>query len=50
MTYTATIIEEDGELVLPIPEELLGELGWVPGDTLVWTDNEDGTFSIRKAE
>jgi bifunctional DNA-binding transcriptional regulator/antitoxin component of YhaV-PrlF toxin-antitoxin module len=48
--YTVQVIEEDGELVLPLPKALLVELGWRPGDTLKWTDNEDGTFTIVRAE
>lgn len=44
------LIEEDGELILPFPEELMKELGWKVGDTLQWIDNNDGTFTIVKAE
>lgn len=44
------IIEEDGELILPFPEELINELGWQVGDTLQWIDNKDGTFTIEKKE
>ena len=42
--------DSDGELVLPFNEEMLDELGWGVGDTLTWTDNGDGTFSISKHE
>ena len=42
------LIEEDGELVLPIPTEFLKELNWKEGDILSWTDNEDGTFTLSK--
>ena len=41
---------EDGEVILPFPSEMLTELGWNEGDTLDWTDNKDGTFSIKKIE
>jgi hypothetical protein len=44
-------LEEDPEnkdLVLPIPTELLNQMGWDIGDDLVWTDNFDGTFSLAK--
>ena len=40
----------DGEVTLPFPAEMLAELGWNEGDTLDWTDNKDGTFSIKKIE
>jgi hypothetical protein len=48
MKYTVQLIEDGDELILPLPEELLAELGWVEGDTLVWSDSGDGTFTIRK--
>ena len=49
MTILTVIIEEDGDdLVLPLPDELLTELGWTTGDTLEWLDQSDGTWSLRK--
>ena len=36
------------DLVLPIPTELLNQMGWDIGDDLVWTDNFDGSFSLTK--
>ena len=42
-TWTA-ILEEDlttGELILPLPNELLEQLGWKEDDTLVWAINEE---------
>lgn len=47
----SVIIEEDpltGELILPLPEDLLRIQGWNEGDTIVWIDNKDGTWSIQK--
>ena len=50
-TYTVTIEEDNfGELVLPIPPEVLRELDWNEGDTLSWTDNHDGTFTLSKSK
>jgi hypothetical protein len=37
-------LEEDaetGDLVMPIPPELLSELGWQIGDTLTWEPSDD---------
>lgn len=50
MTDTFTVIlEEDGDdLVLPLPQELLDELGWNTGDMLEWADEGQGGWSIRK--
>lgn len=46
-------LEEDPEtkeLVLPLPEESLKELGWQIGDTLEWSDNKDGSWSLSKKD
>jgi len=43
-----TVEQEGDELVLPIPENLLEELGWNEGDVLEWIDNKDGSFSLVK--
>ena len=40
--------DEQGELVLPLPQEMLEELKWVPGDNLKWVDNHDGTYTLTK--
>ena len=47
------IIEEDvetGDVILPFPQEMLDEVGWMPGDNLNWVDRGDGTWEIRKVE
>lgn len=36
------IIEEDGEnLIIPLPQELLDEVGWKVGDEISWMYAED---------
>lgn len=49
---TTVYLEEDsdGELILPLTLDILNDVGWSPGDTLKWIDNNDGTFSIIKYE
>jgi hypothetical protein len=44
------ILEEDdeGNLVLPLSDDMLEELGWEIGDTIDWTDNKDGSWSMTK--
>ncbi len=49
-TYVADVIEENGELMLQFPPEMLDELGWQPGDTIVWDDDENGNIIVRKAK
>ncbi len=40
--------DENGELVLPLPEETLKELGWEIGDTLTWTKIDENTWQLSK--
>ena len=51
-THTVTVEADDnGELFLPIPVELLNQMGWDFGDTLIWEENFDrtqNTYTIRK--
>ena len=35
-TYTAYVQQEGDDLILPLPDELLEEVGWREGDVLVW--------------
>ena len=41
-----TQIDDEGLLI--IPEEILKETDWEEGDMLEFTDNHNGSFSIRK--
>jgi hypothetical protein len=52
-SYTATVVEDPenlGEMFLPFPSELIDQVGWKEGDTLVWEANNNGTFTIKKKE
>jgi hypothetical protein len=47
------IIEEDldtGDLVLPLPQDMLNLQGWVEGDTLEWIDQKDGSWQLKKVD
>ena len=48
-SYTV-ILEEDSDynLVLPIPEPILEEMGWSEGTVLEFIDNHDGSFMIKE--
>jgi hypothetical protein len=39
-----------GDLVLPLGDELCLELGWNVGDTIRWTDNGDGSWTLEKVK
>lgn len=39
---------ETGEVILPIPPELLSRLGWKEGDELEWKQEETGAWVLSK--
>lgn len=39
---------ETGELILPIPPELMTQMGWVEGDTLDFNQDDMGRWVITK--
>jgi len=44
-------IEEDpktGEFLIQLPDDLVDRKGWKEGDTIVWTDNENGSWTLTK--
>lgn len=50
-TYTVTLQEDEaGDLILPLPQELLDQNDWKIGSQLNWADNGDGSFTLSKVE
>lgn len=46
-------LEEDpktGDLLLPIPIEILNQMGWDDGNTILWEEMPDGSYSLKKEE
>jgi hypothetical protein len=39
--------EVSGELILPLPQDLLRTMGWCEGTRLRWVDNRDGSFQLE---
>ena len=39
---------ETGDLILPLPPELLAQMGWKEGDTLDWNQDDQGRWVISK--
>lgn len=37
-----------GDYVVPIPEDILEELGWKPGDVVQLEQNIDGSIEVTK--
>lgn len=50
MTIVTLEEDKDGNLVLPISDEMMAELGWMIGDTIKWNDNKDGTWTMTKKQ
>ena len=48
--YIITLIEDGEDLILPLPERLLEEAGWNEGDILDWSDNGNGSWTLKKVE
>ena len=49
-TWTVMVIEDGEDVILPFPDELIASTGWREGDILTWIDNEDGSWTLRKAD
>ena len=51
-TYTAVIEldPETGELVVPLPVDLLSQMGWSEGTDLFWVENGNGTYTIKEVK
>lgn len=50
-SYTVDVQQnDDGESFIEFPDEVMSNLGWEEGDTVVWKDNHDGSYTISKRE
>ncbi len=48
-TYVVKLEEdENGDLLLPFPDELLNDMGWKEGTVLHWEINENGQVIIKE--
>jgi hypothetical protein len=41
---------KDKELYIELPPEMLNQVGWDDGDTLLWEELTDGAWQITKKE
>jgi hypothetical protein len=51
--WTLTLQEADdgsGDLILPLPTDLLNSVGWSEGTLLEWENMENGSWVLRKKE
>lgn len=49
--YTIPIeSDENDDLLLKLPDDLLDELGWQEGDVLEWSEDIDGTLLLKRVD
>lgn len=48
-SWTAEVVEIDGELALEFPDDLLETMGWKPGDTLLW-EQKGESWTLSKVD
>ena len=51
-SITVTVVEDETDpeqLLLDLGTELCEQLGWSVGDSLTWTDNGDGSWTLAKS-
>ena len=50
--WTITLEEdpETGDLVMPFSPDMLAQVGWDFGDTIIWKDEGNGSWSLRKKD
>ena len=48
--WKTAVIEdpETGELFIDLPETMLAQLGWDEGTELVWYEDADGNWNLKK--
>lgn len=50
-TYQTTIeMDASGECYFRIPDEMWDKLDWEIGDTIIWHDNGDNSYTLRKKD
>ena len=52
-SWTVTLEEANdgsGDLILPLPQEVLDLQGWKEGDTLDWKEGDNGSWTLSKVE
>jgi len=51
-SWTVTLEEDPvtGDLILPFTPDMLSQVGWDFGDTLVWEDLHNGSWSLTKKD
>lgn len=46
--FTLEVKQNGDEYYLEFPPELLNQVGWKEGDTLIWKDRKKGSWTLKK--
>ena len=49
-TVTLETDPETGDLIMPLTPDMLSQVGWDVGDTLIWEELHHGSWSLRKQD
>ena len=50
LRWTVTVCADGEDLILPLPEDMLEQVGWKTGDVLQWVCKDDQTWILQKRE
>ena len=50
LRWTVTVLADGDELVLPLPDDMLEQVGWKTGDVLQWVKRDDESWMLKKKE
>ena len=50
LRWTVTVLEDGEDLILPLPEDMLEQVGWKTGDVLQWVCKDEETWILQKRE
>ena len=50
LRWAVTVLEDGEDLILPLPEDMLEQVGWKTGDVLQWVKKDEETWMLQKKE
>lgn len=50
LRWTVTVCADGEDLILPLPDDMLQQVGWKPGDVLQWVCKDEETWILQKKE
>ena len=50
LRWTVTVCADGEDLILPLPDDMLQQVGWKTGDVLQWVKKDEETWMLQKKE